>query len=643
MAINRLKFIKISIGTFLTLIIILYMISLINTPDNSEKPFEISIFENWNDLIENRRLAIRTLPTYTDFLENATTWEDYANKAFNDLLVYNSSWTYAEDNQDNITGFRPYVSGTDGYGGKDKVRNITELMAGMDVLWPMYRYLQLHPNSTRETMVNVFIQELPKYFSSTVNQSTNRPGETMHDTWYFMENSVLKYGHLYLISNITELKMPYWGSLFSGLQVAKNFDYLLPQFIKLHLEKKHDYYQANNPAFGLLAYSLIHAFELSNDTNFLKEAEYGLLKMRSIEPYKLIYEPQELAAAVAAAALLIKYADLLQTDTDFSYLAQDFFYAQQQLLYYDNGKINLPHFFILKEHAWRDGLNVPYYNWNEKSGINAPAFKESVESVMFWVDYLKNIYFDQSFSAEEPLKILNLNRIKTFNFFSPNIPDTEEHEWGPTTLQYIPYEDIDWNYLKPGQNGKEIYGAGETLWNYLMFEALGISSDRNALILNLNMFEKNYPVAVENRSYIIWNPYEIEKKLTFTIRHTTGSYPLYVNGSLYDSESGDTFSIVLGGRNSAYLTFKEGMTPPVIERSSPRIISVPVKSTVSKSPDIDESLPNEFLSIRISPSSTFESAPNSGSFRYLVVLMAIPITNLPATQLATVTKEKMFA
>jgi hypothetical protein len=83
----------------------------------------------------------------------------------------------------------------------------------------------------------------------------------------------------------------------------------------------------------------------------------------------------------------------------------------------------------------------------------------------------------------EPLKILNLNRIKNFYFFSPNIPDQYERSYGPVTLQYIPYEDIDYHDVrwdkedesqryKAGYNGKEIYGAGETLWNYLMFEFL---------------------------------------------------------------------------------------------------------------------------------------------------------------------------
>ena len=39
-----------------------------------------------------------------------------------------------------------------------------------------------------------------------------------------MENSVLKFGHLYLISGNPTLEVLYWGSLGSALDMAHNFD-----------------------------------------------------------------------------------------------------------------------------------------------------------------------------------------------------------------------------------------------------------------------------------------------------------------------------------------------------------------------------------------------------------------------------------
>ncbi len=56
--------------------------------------------------------------------------------------------------------------------------------------------------------------------------------------------------------------------------------------------------------------------------------------------------------------------------------------------------------------------------------------------------------------------------------------------------------------------GKEIYGAGESLWMYLMFEALGHVSDRELLLVNLDLLDisdaKSFPANQLN--FILYNP-----------------------------------------------------------------------------------------------------------------------------------------
>lgn len=532
-------------------------------PDQAQGP--------WQDMMAARKAALATLPGYAEFPENATTWKDYAERSFEELLTFDDVWF--NEPSTGIEGFRPYVKGADQWGGAERTREITELMAEMDVLWPMYRYLQLHPDPARQAMVDEFISELPKYYNTLVKQSTNRPGETKHDSWYYVENSVLKYGHLYLISGVTALEEPYFGSLESAIEMAHNFDYLFPQFVNLEQEKASGYNTQNYCTSGLLAYALIHAYQMTNNTRYLVEAEQALTTMRGVDfPRDLLYEPQELAAATAAAAQMIQYAELIGSNTDFGRLAMDLFYAQEQAVYYDGGKIDLigfrPQDSDWLPDTWRDGLHVPYYNPVEAGGINAPAFKEDFESVMFWVDYLKYVYSEPGFMAEEPLKILNLNRIKNFYFFSPNIPDAWERDYGPLSLQFIPYEDIDYYDVrehedssvryKAGYNGKQIYGAGETLWAYLLFEALGEASDRNALIVNLNVFDKEYPPALEERAYIVFNPYSSEKALNFTLKHLSEPYELYAGASKLGAfEPGDSFTITLPARGSAYIRLSE--------------------------------------------------------------------------------------
>lgn len=538
------------------------------TPERSWPTPEQALSDAWQQMIAERQAALATLPGYAEFPENATTWSDYAERCFVDLLTYDDAWF--EEPSTGITGFRPYVKGTDGWGGARRTRRITELIAEMDVLWPMYRYLQLHPDPERQAMVDEFISELPTYYDATVKQTSNRPEGTRHDSWYYMENSVLKYGHLYLISGIAALEEPYLGSLESAIDMAHNFDYLFPQFVSLEKEKADGYNTHNYCTSGLLAYSLIHAYQMTEKQDYLKEAAKALLAMQEVEsPFDLLYEPQELAAAAAAAAHMTQYADQIGSTANWARLAQIFFYAQTQALYYGSGKIDLPGFHPQSSDwlptTWRDGLHCPYYNPVELGGINAPAFKENLEATVFWTDYLRFVYGQPGFVAAEPLKVLNLNRIKNFYFFSPNVPDEWERDFGPTSLQYIPHEDIDYYAIreyedesaryKAGYNGKEIYGAGETLWVYLLFEALSEAVDRNAMIVNLNLFDREYPPPAQERAYIVFNPYTSERELSFTLKHLDEPYELYANGAkLGDFQPGDSFAITLPATGSAYVT-----------------------------------------------------------------------------------------
>jgi hypothetical protein len=434
----------------------------------------------------------------------------------------------------------------------------------------MHRYLQLHPDAERQDTIEKFIGELPRYYNPNVEQSTNRPGEIRHDSWYFMENSVLKSGHLYLISGYQDLKSPYFGNLTSAIEMARNFNYLFPQFVNLQKEPADGYNTQNYSTAGLLAYSLINAYQLTDEPEYLLEAERALLAMHDHErPLELLYEPQELSAAAAAAARLIQYADLIESHSNFAQLAEDFYYAQSQMIYHDEGQIDLlgftPQYSPWLPDDWRDGLHVPYYNPAEQGGINAPAFKENVEAIIFWADYLRFMRDVPWFDPTDALKVMNLNRMKNYYFFSPNIPDEWERDYGPDSLQFIPYEDIDYYdkrdhedgdvLLKSGYNGKQIYGAGEVLWSYLMFEALGESDDPNALIVNLNLFDREYPPAPEDRVYLVFNPYGEERTLSFQLKHLANPYRLYADGSrLGKYQPDEAFTIELPAHGASYIT-----------------------------------------------------------------------------------------
>lgn len=537
-------------------------------PGTSQSDNDQRHTDSWSAMITRQQANLAMLPGLGAFPDHATTWADYAARTFEELLIEDLCW-FHEPNT-GIMGFRPYVKGTDQWGGADRTREITELMSTMDVLWPMYRYLQLHPNRERQNLVDAFIDELPKYYNPEIRQAPNRPSDVRHDSWYFMENAVLKTGHLYQISEINALDGPYFGSLESALDMAHNFDYLFPQFISLEKDAAAGYNTLNHSTAGLLAYSLIHAYQITGQTRYLVEAENALLAMRRVEdPFFLLYEPQELAAATAAAAHMHHYAREIGSETDFVALANGFFYVQARMIYYNEGQIDLPGFQPQLSQwlpdSWRDGLHVPYYNPVEKGGINAPAFKENVEAVMFWADYVRLMRGAPGFDPTTVLKILNLNRIKNFYFFSPNIPNQWEREYGPGSLQYIPYEDVDYYAVRDhedestrflaGYNGKEIYGAGEVLWSYLLFEALGEAEDHNALIVNLNLFDPSYPPNAGGRVYLVFNPYPEARSLAFRLHNLAEPITVLADGlQLQTVDADGWFTVDLPAEGYRYIT-----------------------------------------------------------------------------------------
>ena len=139
------------------------LFSMFNQPvmNHTETPTDVEAYVDWTTMINSRKDAISTLPAYAIYPDNATNWEEYAELSIEDLLSFDDCWINISGG--NI-GFRPYVKGADGWGGDDWTRQSHELIATVDVIWPLYRYLQLHPNSTRQSLVEEFISSLPLYY-----------------------------------------------------------------------------------------------------------------------------------------------------------------------------------------------------------------------------------------------------------------------------------------------------------------------------------------------------------------------------------------------------------------------------------------------------------------------------------------------
>jgi hypothetical protein len=88
-------------------------------------------------------------------------------------------------------------------------------------------------------------------------------------------------------------------------------------------------------------------------------------------------------------------------------------------------------------------------------------------------------------------------------------------------LPFIPFENLGTLELggQTGKVGKEIYGAGECLWMYLMFEALGQVSDRELMLVNLDLLDSWDATTFPPRrlNFILFNPTSVARKAAITI------------------------------------------------------------------------------------------------------------------------------
>jgi hypothetical protein len=119
------------------------------------------------------------------------------------------------------------------------------------------------------------------------------------------------------------------------------------------------------------------------------------------------------------------------------------------------------------------------------------------------------------------LRFMDQQRRNNFSFFegcSTNRPG------GP--MSHIPFENLGTLELggQTGNVGKEIYGAGECLWMYLMFEALGQVSDRELMLVSLDLIDvfdaTKFPA--HQLEFILYNPTAETRSATISIPPAKG-------------------------------------------------------------------------------------------------------------------------
>src|SRR5216683_458488 len=441
------------------------------------------------ELVTEQTAVQRWMPALLPLFEErfrwpgcATTWKQFAAATVADLQE--KSTTRVEVN--GRAGLRAYVK--DSSQIWQQPRDNFELMTIADVLWPSLLYLRLHPSPSYETECHELLAALPSFYhedtQSISNDFVRKPNERS-DSWYPFENGLVKYPAIGSLAESKEITDHFLEAFQTAQKMARQYDYLFPIYYQVSTLLAEGA-GTNYAIGGLYAWAAILAHRLTAEEHYREEARRAIQVLYTVPSDRLFHEPQELAYGALAAA------ELGMRDQ-----ANYLLYQQLRMFYWYSDPSQ-------KSHDVRGMVQAA-------ASILYPAFKENVEAVLPWTGILK-----RGIVFEGLLRFMDQQRRNNFYFFQ-DCSGKHQH----ASMAFIPFENLGTLELggQTGNVGKEIYGAGEALWMYLMFEALGQVSDRELMLLNLDLLDaalaKEFPPRQLN--FILYNPTAVTRSATMAI------------------------------------------------------------------------------------------------------------------------------
>ncbi len=413
----------------------------------------------------------------------ASSWQEYAANTVKDLQDKATAQVEVEGH----VGLRAYVKGSSQLWTQPA--NDFELMTISDVLWPSLLYLKLNPTPDFQHECDELVKDLPGFYRPETRSISNnfKPSENERaDSWYPFENALIKYPMIGSLAGSKQVTDCFLSAFQTSMKMAHDYNYLFPVYYRVS-DLKTEGAGTNYAVGGLFAWAALIAHRLTGKEQYREEARKAIQALYTVPAERLFHEPQELAFGALAAA------ELGMRD-EATYLL----YEQLRMFYWYSDPSQ-------KTHDIRGMVQAA-------ASILYPAFKENVEAMLPWTAVMK-----RGLVIDGLLRFMDQQRRNNFSFFE------KCSQAVGTNLPFIPYENLGTLELsgKTGNVGKEIYGAGECLWMYLMFEGLGQVSDRELMLVNLDLLDawdaKTFPPSKLN--FILFNP-------TATSRTATLSFPV---------------------------------------------------------------------------------------------------------------------
>jgi len=418
----------------------------------------------------------------------ATTWKDFAAGTVANLQ--NKATTEVEAS--GHTGLSAYVKQTSQL-WKQPADNF-ELMTLADVLWALLLYVRLHPSPAVEAECQKFLDDLPGFYHSdthSISNDFNRSPKERADSWYPFENGLVKYPMIGALAGLEQVKRNFLDAFATAQKMARKYDYMFPIYYTVS-DLKAEGAGTNYAIGGLYAWAALIANDLTKDQAYRDEARNAIRALCTVPSERLFHEPQELAYGALAAAELG-----LQDE------ARYLLFEQLRMFYWYSDPSQ-------KTHDIRGMAQAA-------ASILYPAFKENVEAILPWTGIMK-----RGIVIEGLLRFMDQQRRNNFSFFEKCSEDRQN-----VTMGFIPFENLGTLELagQTGNVGKEIYGSGECIWLYLMFEALGQVSDREMMMVNLDLLDireaRQFPPRPLN--FVLYNPTEQSRSAMLGIPAAQGA------------------------------------------------------------------------------------------------------------------------
>lgn len=421
---------------------------------------------------------------------DAIPWQAMAEQALDDLS-HDACWVTVGVHE----GLRAYVRGSSAV-GRDEQRGF-ELMTQLDVLWPLLLWRQYHPSPHADALVDRLRRTLPLFdrpqWDFVSNSFPPRDGDSFMDTWYFLENALIKLPWVAHLTGDETLREMFFRAIRGARYLAHNTGYLFPLFADAS-DWQPRASLLNAGVGGLYAAGCVIAHQLDGGAgSWLDEAAEALCVLHQLPPHQLTHEPQQLSFAAASAAYLHRQG--YDSAWDWAGYAEDFIRLALRMVY------------------WSRDPAVPFYDprgmFQACASLCYPAYKENVEVLIAWPELLRSGIGPMALMAT----VANLQRCHNYAFFDPFLPADVRR--GPCA--HIPYEDLATaEFAHTAELGKELYGAGEVFWSALLFDGLGSADQADVLCLCLDVpCLELHPIPTERR-FLVYNPGLVARPVVLT-------------------------------------------------------------------------------------------------------------------------------